>query len=188
MFDEEEASRKRLFCTIPGLERESLDRRSLPKIALLLVKFQEAMAQEFGKAQAAAFYWRYCDFWLVDGEKELNVPPLRQIAPPLPRKPATAKDDPIPTVPGNTPSKRVSRKGSVSNAYAMISFRNFTLPQAWVSETVALRLRNRRRPAESYYSTCCTSWPTSGLCRVGVIFRGLRSRRGAVIRHNTSPI
>src|SRR5271157_1114617 len=27
--------------------------------------------------------------------------------------------------------------------------------------------------------------PTSGLCRVGAIFHGLRSRRGAAIRHNT---
>ena len=27
--------------------------------------------------------------------------------------------------------------------------------------------------------------PTSGLCRVGLIFPGLRSRRGAVVRHNT---
>jgi hypothetical protein len=53
---------------------------------------------------------------------ELNVPLLRQIAAPLPRKHATAKDDPT--------KRRVSRKASVSNANDMISFWNCTLLQA----------------------------------------------------------
>jgi hypothetical protein len=36
----------------------------------------------------------------------MNAPPLDQIASPLTRKPATAKDDPTPAVPGNTARNR----------------------------------------------------------------------------------
>jgi hypothetical protein len=58
----------------------------------------------------------------------MNAPPLDQIASPLTRKRATAKDDPTPAVPGNTASKpRGYRNGSLSNANAMTSFGNSSL-------------------------------------------------------------
>jgi hypothetical protein len=101
---------------LPAMQRESVWKPE-----------QIGAIPESASAHADALSRRYRDFWSW-GEAELNAPPLR-IAPPLPRKPATAKT--IRLRPRRAPPPRnggVSRKGSASNANAMISLGNFTLP------------------------------------------------------------
>jgi hypothetical protein len=61
-------------------------------------------------AHAEALHRRYCDFWLVDGELELNVPQFGRPAKRPARKPAkTPEDSANPISPAKTPPKRVSR-------------------------------------------------------------------------------
>jgi hypothetical protein len=88
----------------------------------------ENCALDVGKAQADAFYWRYCDFWLVDGEKELNVPSLRQFAPPLPRKVRHGERRSDSDRAGQHPLETAGIPSGL--LIHMISFENFTLPYA----------------------------------------------------------
>jgi hypothetical protein len=60
------------------------------------------------------------------------------------------------------------------------------LPPARPSSTH--RRVRRPRPTIPRYCMSCPIMPTPGLCRVGVIFLGFPSRRGAVVRRNiTAP-
>jgi hypothetical protein len=54
---------------------------------------------------ADALHRRYCDFWLVDGELELNSPQFGLPA----KRTAQAPEDAADPVPAETPPKRVSR-------------------------------------------------------------------------------
>jgi hypothetical protein len=58
---------------------------------------------------AEALHRLYCDFWLVDGELELNVPQFGRPAKRPARKPASAPEDATNPIPAETPPKRVSR-------------------------------------------------------------------------------
>ena len=58
---------------------------------------------------ADALHRRYCDFWLVDGELELNAPRFSLPAKRPARKPAQAPEDLANPVPAETPPKHVSR-------------------------------------------------------------------------------
>ncbi|MGC2225098.1 MAG: hypothetical protein WA624_23390 [Methylocella sp.] len=59
---------------------------------------------------AEALHRRYCDFWLVDGELELNAPRFGLPAKRSARKPASAPEDAANPIPVETPPKRrVSR-------------------------------------------------------------------------------
>jgi hypothetical protein len=61
-------------------------------------------------AQAGALHRRYCDFWLVDGELELNAARFGQPAKRPARKSAQAPEDPAnPTPVEPPPKRRVSR-------------------------------------------------------------------------------
>jgi hypothetical protein len=58
------------------------------------------------EAHAEALHRRYCDFWLVDGELELNAARIGQPAKRPPRKPAQAPDHAADPIPVATPPKR----------------------------------------------------------------------------------
>src|SRR6202048_4168937 len=60
-------------------------------------------------AHAEALHHRYCDFWLVDGELELNVPQFGRPAKGPARKPAKALEDLANPIPAATPPKCASR-------------------------------------------------------------------------------
>jgi hypothetical protein len=60
-------------------------------------------------AHAEALHRRYCDFWLVDGELELNAAQVGLPAKRLPRKPAQAPDHPPNPIPVETPPKRLNK-------------------------------------------------------------------------------
>jgi hypothetical protein len=55
---------------------------------------------------ADALHRRYCDFWLVDGELELNAARFGLPAKRPARKPAKAPEDPADPIPAETPPKR----------------------------------------------------------------------------------
>jgi hypothetical protein len=57
-------------------------------------------------AHAEALHRRYCDFWLVDGELELNAARFGLPAKRPARKPAKAPEDPADPIPAETPPKR----------------------------------------------------------------------------------
>ena len=81
------------------------------------------------QAHAEALHRRYCDFWLVDGELELNAARLGLPAKRTARKPANALEDAANPVPAKTPPKRRVSRGTMKAA--------------------ALRFRNRRGPAST---------------------------------------
>ena len=60
-------------------------------------------------AHAEALHRRYCDFWLVDGELELNAARFGLPAKRPARKPATAPEDAADTIPVETPPKRLRK-------------------------------------------------------------------------------